>query len=200
MIRAIVERIRGDLRQIDFTHLDRILELTTCSEGHDRTQLPGLDVMRSFEWLRFAQPASGPVERDFELELPVPGAVRLPPGANSIRTELVEGQPLNTHATLEAELDWDRVRSAASAGTDSSTGLLIVRNWRPGDAYQRSGDQRRYKLKELFQDARVPLWERRTWPVATAGTKIVWTRKFGAAQEFAADSSTRVILHLAERM
>ena len=56
-------------------------------------------------------------------------------------------------------LDWERC-----AGSLSSQGLRL-RNWRPGDQYQPQGRAAAEKIKTLFQEYRVPLWERRTWPV-----------------------------------
>ena len=43
----------------------------------------------------------------------------------------------------------------------------------------RSGEE---KIKTFFQEARIPLWERRHWPVLTDGDSIVWSRRFGPAR------------------
>jgi len=82
-------------------------------------------------------------------------------------------------------------------------GSLFLRNWRPGDTFQSSANQGRSgteKIKTLFQEFRIPLWERRTWPVVTQGNSIVWTRRFGAASEFAAGPESRKILVIKEVM
>ena len=47
-------------------------------------------------------------------------------------------------------------------------GPLELRNWRPGDQYRRVGSAGEEKIKTFFQEARIPLWERRHWPVLTA--------------------------------
>lgn len=199
ILRCAVERIRGDLRRIDFTHLDKLARLTDCSEGHNRVQLPGVDVLRSFEWVRFARPAEIPPDRDFAAEVDPPGVVPLPGTSVQLSLELIERQLENPRDTLGAELDWSRIRSEMAAPGSQPGTRLVIRNWRPGDAYQRAGDQRPYKLKELFQAARVPLWERRSWPVLAAGARIVWSRRFGPARDFAADSSSRMVLRVTER-
>ena len=72
-------------------------------------------------------------------------------------------------------LDWERC-----------AGSLELRNWRPGDRYQPSGRTGSEKIKTLFQEFRVPLWERRSWPVIARGDSILWTRRFGVAHDFAA--------------
>ena len=52
------------------------------------------------------------------------------------------------------------------------------------------------KIKFLFQEARIPLWERGNWPIITYNGTIVWARRFGAAAEFAAGPATRVVLRV----
>ena len=62
-----------------FEHLAGVLELAASAEGHGRIQIPGLDIFRSFDWLRIAPPATDNLEnRNYRLPLPVPGAVQLP--------------------------------------------------------------------------------------------------------------------------
>jgi hypothetical protein len=51
----------------------------------------------------------------------------------------------------------------------------------------------------MFQEARIPLWERRTWPVVTGAGRILWSRSFGPASDVAADSSSGVVLRISER-
>ena len=53
LVRRAIERVKGDLRGIDFLHVESILAMAAASEGHGRVQAPGVDVFRSFEWLRF---------------------------------------------------------------------------------------------------------------------------------------------------
>jgi tRNA(Ile)-lysidine synthase len=89
------------------------------------------------------------------------------------------------------ELDWQRLTE--KQGVLPS---LELRNWRPGDQYRPAGQSKDQKVKFLFQEARIPLWERRNWPIITYNGTIVWTRRFGAAAEFAAGPSTRVVLRV----
>jgi len=68
---------------------------------------------------------------------------------------------------------------------------LQVRNWEPGDKLLRAGHTTAEKVKTLFQDYRVLLWERRHWPVVVAGSEIVWVRRFGTAASFSASDESR---------
>ena len=189
LLRLAVERAKGDLQGIGFEHLSAVLELAASSEGHGRIQLPGLDVFRSFDWLRIAPPAVDNLEnRNYRLALPVPGSVQVPGERLVIHTELSE----NTNATETVKdvyngcvgyLAWNRI-----------PGNLELRNWRPGDHYQPDGRSGPEKIKLMFQEARIPLWERRHWPVITVGEVILWAHRFGPAAGFAAGQAGGPVL------
>jgi tRNA(Ile)-lysidine synthase len=192
LIRRALAHVRGNLREIDFRHIDEVVSL--CGPdvgGHARLQVPGVDIMRSFEWIRFTPPGSVP-RPEFSLSVGIPGAAELP-GGGRISLELVvttvdEANIYFAHDTLNWGLDETLVR-----GLDAA---LRVRNWLPGDRFRRAGHSHQQKLKELFHDFRVPLWERRGWPVLVAGDRILWARRFGAAAEFAASPSSTAIVEV----
>ena len=74
LLRRAVQMIKGDLREINLFHIDALLRLAAQREGHGRSQAPGIDVFRSFEWLRFAKPRTeSRSERDYSLPLEMPG-------------------------------------------------------------------------------------------------------------------------------
>ena len=54
------------------------------------------------------------------------------------------------------------------------------------------------KIKKLFQEYRIPLWERQNWPIITVGSRIAWARQFGPAAEFAVDADSRMVLRINE--
>jgi tRNA(Ile)-lysidine synthase len=191
VIRRAIERVKGDLRGIDFRHVAAILDLTATREGHGRLQATGVDVLRSFEWLRIAPlGANACVARNYRFPLAAPGTTRAPNVA--VTTELIEN-PRKTslcdcvYNGEVSDMDWHRL-----------SGSLELRNWRPGDQYQPVGYSGEHKIKTLFQENRIPLWERRHWPVITDGAAIVWSRRFGAAAHTIADSRSRVILRIRE--
>jgi tRNA(Ile)-lysidine synthase len=193
LVRRAMELAKGDLRAIDFGHIASVMDLARSTEGHGRLQAPGLDIFRSFEWLRFGQPgAGGLADRNYRLTLAVPGTVRVPGTNLAISLELIDksGPSVSSDWVYNNQvgcLDWQRL-----------SGSLELRNWRPGDQYQPAGHSGREKIKTLFQQARIPLWERRHWPVVTDGSSIVWARRFGPAAELVAEQDARVILKIRE--
>jgi tRNA(Ile)-lysidine synthase len=193
LVRRAIETVKGDLRGIDYSHVAAVLRLAAQKEGDGRLQVPEVDVYRSFEWLRLAPPGMDCLEnRNFRLPAPVPGVVALPGGSSAVLIELVENKKATEFADsrynkLMDWLDWDRI-----------SGALELRNWRPGDQYWPVGHAGEEKLKFLFQQARIPLWERRSWPVITHGDEIIWSRRFGPAASLVATSESRMLLRIQE--
>lgn len=189
LIRRAIEAAKGDLRQIDFSHVERILEMACSKDGHDRVQLPGLEVTRSFDWIRFG---AAETLSDFVFALDAPVSVELPGSQTRITLQVLEKSEIGQACdTVVNELDWQRLTP-----TNGALPSLELRNWRPGDQYRPAGQSKHQKIKFLFQEARVPLWERGNWPIITYNGTIVWTQRFGAAAEFAASPSTRVVLRV----
>jgi tRNA(Ile)-lysidine synthase len=197
LIRRALEMAKGDLRGIGFEHLSGVFDLAASAEGHGRIQIPGLDVFRSFEWLRIAPPATDNLEnRNYRMPLSVPGAVRLPGQHTVIHLELFENTQVtemleNVYNERVGFLDWNRISGSLAL-------TMEVRNWRPGDQYQRAGHSGPEKIKFLFHEARVPLWERRHWPIVTSGDEILWARRFGPAAGFAARPGSSPVLGIRE--
>lgn len=192
-VRRVIEMVKPGLRGIDFQHVHGVLEMAGAAEGHGRMQLPGVDVFRSFEWIRFAPPGLDRLEnRDFLLPVPVPGEVAIPGSGSVIQIEMIErnstsGPSDSGYNNRVGCLDRERI-----------SGSVEVRNWRPGDQYHPFGCSGGEKIKTLFQKSRIPLWERRKWPVVTSGGAIVWCRGFGVSADYAASAASREILRIRE--
>lgn len=188
--RRAIQAIKGDLRQIGLAHIEAILDLASASEGSGRLQIPDVDVFRSFDWVRFARFGhdSGR-ERDYSFATWPPADLLLP-GEQRLSLEVIETYSLeNNCVTVKEDLDWWKVEALQSGASCR----LEVRNWRPGDVLRLPGHAEQ-KIKALFQQARIPLWQRRHWPVLERGGKIVWTKEFGPDAAFAADSQSRTVL------
>jgi tRNA(Ile)-lysidine synthase len=192
LIRRAIERARGHLRGIDFSHVEAVVRVALRRQGHGHVQVPGLEVLRSFDWLRLARLPAAPCSTSYRIPATIPGALRPPGSAYAISLEMIENP--ETFAAFESVynngvgcLDWRRLSSS-----------LELRNWMPGDRYQPSGSSGIEKIKTLFQRARIPVWERRGWPVLCDGPVIVWTRRFGPSALVVANSSSTLILRIRE--
>jgi tRNA(Ile)-lysidine synthase len=194
LVRRAMEIVKGDLTAIDFAHVNAVLLLAAATEGHGRIQPPGLDIIRSFDWLRFAKPATVPglQTRNYTFTVPVPAIIPIPGENFSISLEVFE------NATDQETCECVYNKGMVWVDQERLAGPLTLRNWRPGDQYNPLGSSSEQKIKTLFQEFRVPLWERRHWPVLTDGSSIVWSRRFGPATRVAAGPETRRFLKIKE--
>jgi tRNA(Ile)-lysidine synthase len=159
LIRHALGTVKGDLRQIDFDHVEAIRAMRS-----GKLNLPGLEAEKSFEWLRIT--AAGAEDKQMGQDI---GLELLP--ADSV------------YNSEKHQLDWGRI-----------SGPLKLRTWQSGDRYRQVGRSKEDRLKLLFQKARVPVWERRSWPVLLCGESIGWTREFGVAAGLERTASTEMVL------
>ena len=189
LIRRAIEAVRGDLAGIDLAHVGAILDLCGDRQGHDRVLIPGVDALRSFDQLLLSRPGTiGRQTRNYHLEIETGGNYELPFGAGYLSLD-------KFCANFKKEQDLEGEVSDLDAEVLAGE-TLSVRNWRPGDELHRTGHKAAEKVKSLFQVYRVPLWERRHWPVVVAGEEIVWARQFGSASRFSVSSENRQIIRL----
>jgi tRNA(Ile)-lysidine synthase len=188
--------VKGDLRQIDSAHVEAVLGICGTNDGHDRVMIPGVDALRSFSTLRLSAPGNLGNEKrhycvavspDADITLPfAAGIIRLNSGSEDAETgqncvKFVNEKDRSELVTLDFQ----------ALGGSAVFDHLVVRNWEPGDAYQPAGHQNSRKIKELFQENKVLLWERRHWPVLDREGEIVWVRQFGPANKFRAEPGRR---------
>ena len=188
MVRHAMKLVKGDLRGVEFLHVESILAMAAATEGHGRVQAAGVDVFRSFDRLRF-----GPIgadrlaDRNYRVPAAIPGVAGAPLAGIEIVLELFDQPPPGNSG--------DGVWLDADLLSDS----LVLRNWRPGDRYRAAGRADTEKIKSLFQEFRVPLWERGHWPVLLDGENIVWARQFGACADCAATAGSRRLLRVSDK-
>ena len=193
IVRRAISMAKGDLRQIEYEHVERIVEMASAPAktqgGSRRLSLPGLEAIRSFDWIRLAPP--GPRPSISPVPVVIPGTYLAPDRVTEIRVELAQQSQQQRCppgcANLRVELSWGQI-----------PGPIELRGWRPGDHYRPAGQSRDQKVRDLFQKRRIPSWRRPFWPILTSRDKILWVREFGAAEEFAADDFTGPVLRIVE--
>jgi tRNA(Ile)-lysidine synthase len=144
-----------------------------------------LEAWKEFEHL-ILQGNRDRVPSGYEYPIQIPGEVNVKEAGVTFRFELV---PMGTGRTR-----YNEVGGVLLDGKVAGFPLLL-RNWRAGDAYQPEGHRNLKKLQDLFQRQRVPLHQRREWPVLVAGLRIVWARRLAPAGEFSVGArSSQAIL------
>ena len=195
VLRRAMKDVRGDLRSVDFQHIEAMLNLCNSAQGHDRVLVPGIDAIRSFDTLLLTRPgelAAG--GRHYRVDLRLGEEHRLPFGAGTIYVDWAQ-HAVQFCANFKGAAEVEDLDAGTLTG-ESASRPFYVRNWEPGDEMQRPGHAGAEKIKSLFQEYRVVLWERRHWPVVVLGDEIVWVRRFGIAAKFKGSGQSRHTVRL----
>jgi tRNA(Ile)-lysidine synthase len=202
LLRLAIVKVRGDLRGVEYEHVQAVADMIASGRGTGHLDLPGTSVSRSFDWVRLADARREPArDADYSVDVAGPGIYTIPGRLSCIQFELSEGAGREPGYNDKSRrgLDWDRLPKP-----------LKLRNWRPGDRYRPVGCSEEKKLKSLFQRGRVAVWDRAGWPVVcgtgiaideseqTSEPRIVWARGFGPAAEFICSERSWRVLEIRE--
>jgi len=197
LIRRLYQEVRGSRQGLTAAHVGQVIHLASESSSGHRVELPGgIIVERVFDDLLFSQtrrtrhsleareiPAR---EQRYQhvVTLPARGdtSVAVPELKRRFCLKVIDW-PIGERDTKreDATLDLERLRAP-----------LVLRNWRPGDAYRARGRREVQKIKRMFLAQRVPMRDRAGWPVLESAGRVAWARGMPPADEFCADEGTRV--------
>ena len=201
LTRRLYRQLRGTFAGLAATHVDQVLRLASASPSGRTAELPaGVRVEKAFDRLVFsvsndAQPSGRRLETQARLHA-YQYVVSLPAsGAASVSVP-----ELNRRFCLKV-IDWPRPeRDTKSTALDAKLlrAPLLLRNWRPGDAYRPLGRRKPRKLKELFLAGRVPSRDRAGWPVLESDGRVAWARGLPPVDDFCARKGTQAAVLIEE--
>jgi tRNA(Ile)-lysidine synthase len=196
LIRRLYRELRGSPGGLTEVHVAQVIHLARTSGSGSRAELPGgILVERNFGELVFSRARRTGYLAHGSETVPAENAylyvVSLP--AHGVATVLVP--ELNRRFCLKV-IDWsvserDTKRGSAVLDAKLLREPLILRSWRPGDAYRPQGRRRLKKLKEMFLAGRVPSRDRACWPVLESCGRVAWARGLPPADEFCVREGTQ---------
>lgn len=160
LLRWALRALKGDLRRIEFAHVESLRRLCAVGMSGKQVDLPdALRVRREFSHLIFSRSEGDPPPA-FSYQLPVPGSVSVPEANCRVEAERLFASDTGA---LAAPIDdvWTALLDARWVGD-----LLVVRSRRPGDRCLTTGGAGR-KLKEVFIAKKVPRRRRDRVPLIT---------------------------------
>ncbi len=203
IVRRMYKELHGDLGGLGAAHVQQVVRLASESASGRCAELPdGIVVEKAFDKIIFsmAKPAGrarGPHETEaaghayqYVVSLPAHGAAT------------ISVPELNRRFCLKV-IDWsvserDTKRDSTALDAKLLREPLILRNWRPGDAYRPQGHRQSRKLKEMFLAGRVPSRDRAGWPVLESGGRVAWARGLPPAGDFCARKGTQAAVVIEE--
>jgi tRNA(Ile)-lysidine synthase len=199
LIRKLYQQLRGTRQGLAASHVEQVIRLAETSASGRRAELPGgVLVEKSYGVLTFSKANS-------IANQPSLGSEQLNKNALSASyaypVQLLNGgcatvsvPELGSRFRLKM-IDWTCAERETRQGCSALDAArlqmpLILRNWRPGDAYRPRGRRQIHKLKHMFAEGRIPARERAAWPVLESAGRVVWARGMAPAQEFCAGDGT----------
>lgn len=190
ILRKAIEVLKGNLRGIDYAHIEDIEGLIEASKGAidlpDRIRVIGsgnsLVFSRAEDALCLSPSGSCPKVRK---RLTVPGKTRVP----------------ELGMVFEAEFVRARARSGKPANVEymDYAGLkrpLCIRTWEKGDRFKPLGMAFEKKLQDFYVDEKVSRGRRSSIPLVVSGRKIIWVCGLRLSDEVKITSETKRVLKL----
>jgi tRNA(Ile)-lysidine synthase len=198
LVRRLYENVRGQRSSISAHQVEQVIALAEAAASGRCLELPrGVEVERSFADLFFsAGKAAGKSAATQAVRTTKAGVAYQYPVSIPSRGETVVSVPeIGTCFRLKV-IDWplperDTKTYGVALDADLLRAPVVLRNWRPGDAYRPLGRRQSRKLKQLFLMRRVPLRQRSGWPVLESAGIVIWARGFPPAADFSACRQTR---------
>jgi len=190
VLRQMIADVRGNLLGISHAHVEALLHFAAGAQSGRSLELPGgLAARKEFAWLALGLRAEGGEGAEFAYPVKVPGRVSVPQLGLAFRFKIVGPGELGRAYNGSGMAGMDRLKLRAEP---------VLRSWRAGDRFQPSGSRKPLKVKELFRLHKVPLKQRKIWPVLECEREIVWVRGFPASGSVAVSPDTQEVVVISE--
>jgi tRNA(Ile)-lysidine synthase len=187
IFRYWIERLRGDLRGIDFVHVEALRRVAATGPSQARIAIPGgWELRREYDLLYLSKAQRGLKPICYCRSLTIGQTLQIP----EANVELVS----ETLAAPVRAADVDMTQ--ACFDLQALPEPLLVRNFRRGDRFEPLGMSGQKKLKDLFIDRKVALSERSILPLLVGGDKVIWIPGHGRSRSALVGPNSRAIMRI----
>jgi len=195
-VRQAIHQLRQHLRNINFVHVERAVDVAERGTTGDRATLAeGLMLTLAYDSFTIADEShEGPLpdwpllEPGTQVTISVPGICTLPNSDWELETDI----SLLTHAFEENPDRW-----TAYLDADVCSGPLTLRTRMPGDRIAPQGmGGHTMKLNELMINTKTSRAIRDQMPLLVCGERIAWACGLRIDEHARVTSTTRHVLHL----
>ncbi len=175
IIRKAIETVKGDLRRIQYSHIEAIIRLLKKEPMNGALDLPDrIRILRDYDRILISKEKKDlrKSKKDFGIVSPFqykvfsPGSLLIQETGVSIKFSEIEAKEIsNIRKTGDSVIFLDR---------DKLSFPLTIRNFKPGDRFTPLGMTGTQKIKSFFINNKVPGPMRRGCPIMLSREKIVW--------------------------
>jgi len=164
VLRAAVDEVKGDLRNISSAHIDRVLELIHSGSTGSKIDLHSLEVYRDYDSILLGRNLSS-FAPEYEERVIVPGVTEVKEVDLALLSSFINRTDvkLKTPEKDRAYFDFDELLLP-----------LSVRNRRPGDRIAPFGQRKPKKLKKVLIDDKLSRRVRDAAPIIVDGGGVLW--------------------------
>ncbi len=192
IIRRAIEKIKGDLRRITFSHIGFVIKLVEIGPAYGHLDLPDrIKIVRKGDILRISSGKKGGAENAekllFEHIVSQPG----------LKPEILHIKETGSQLIF-SQTDIENITDIYNAGQrvaffdmDFLSFPLFVRNFRPGDRFTPFGMGGSQKVKKYFINNKIDRTQRLKCPILISRDKIIWVAGHRQDEYSKVTSSTR---------
>ncbi len=187
ILRWGIAQLKGDLDEINFSHIEQLLKLINAERGHKVLHLPQQIVaQKDYQTLSLKRQAATGTAPVYDYPLSIPGITAIPDLDMEIEAGIMERAKLSDYpAGNEAALDLDKLKQP-----------LSIRNRRAGDRFFPQGAKGAKKLKSFFIDHKIHLDQRDRIPLLVSRAEIVWVAGYRINERYKIRDDTKQVLWL----
>ncbi len=191
LIRFFLEYVQGHLQQIEFSHIDKILDMIRHPEKESTIQLPGKYSVSVEKEFLIVKPKTIPLKEINKIyRLQIPSTTYLKEWNMKICVETLHTTSLLLQKIMSGKISSKTVY----LDFDKVTKPLTIRSWRPGDRFVPLGMKGQKKLQDFFMDRKIPIEDRHQIPILCDKSKILWIVGHQLSDLVKVDKSTRSLL------
>jgi tRNA(Ile)-lysidine synthase len=198
-IRRLIKKLRPDIRDIGFVHVEHAVEFLSGSLSTNKVQLlAGLEMLNLNSELVIVRdegqklffPEYPQIQIQKPLEITIPSCIELENGW-TIKIDVQDITGIN-RADLFASLD----EYKAALDMNTLEGKIHLRKIQPGDRISPLGMGGSLKVSDLFINNKIPQPARMNWPLIVDDRKVIWVVGLRIADDCRIRSSTKEIILL----
>jgi tRNA(Ile)-lysidine synthase len=190
VLRQMIAAVSGNLRGVTHGHVEALRRFAVEGQSGRSLVLPqGLVARKEFDWLIIGVREQETARNGYSYPVEVPGKIRIPELGSTFLFRIVNSREIGKgyNSADGPKVDLSKLK-----------GNLRIRSWQAGDSFQPVGSRKRRKVKELFQERRIPLGQRRLWPVLDCGKSVIWVRGFPPDAQVAVSPVTERVVTIVE--